>query len=169
MYLNIRDVFQKYYVDVSVWFSVISAILYTVDNNYKYVYDVSNRWSPHLTLRACQFKPKHSTDKRLLYICSVTQIKTVGFEATQLRMLKVNHHTVQRSLGMLFFSMVLILGDSHAEHLNASWMALYAVGRIIENQYISEHHSLVVRIIQATLFSLWNSIRQPHSNSNKQL
>lgn len=70
-----------------------------------------------------------------------------------------------------FISMGLILGELSAsvEHLNASWMVLDAFGRIIENQCISEHHSLVVRNISAASFGLWNSIPQPHLNSNKQL
>lgn len=66
--------------------------------------------------------------------------------------------------------MGVILGEvsTSVEHLNASWMALCAFGRIIENQCILEQRSLVVRNIQAS-FGPWNSIPQPHLHSNEQL
>ncbi len=79
-------------------------------------------------------------------------------------------HTLHCSVVDANISMGLFLCEPSAsvEHLNASWMILDAFGRIIENQCISEQHSLAVRNIQAS-FGLWNSIPQPNLNSNKQL
>lgn len=67
-----------------------------------------------------------------------------------------------------FIPMGVILGGSSAsvEHLNASWMVLGASGGIIENRRISEQRSLVIRDLQVP-FGLWNSILQPHLNSNE--
>lgn len=66
------------------------------------------------------------------------------------------------------WALVLVKLSASVKHLNASWMVLDAFGRIIENQRVLEQHSLAVRNIQAS-FGLWNSIPQPHLNSNKQL
>ena len=53
-------------------------------------------------------------------------------------------------------SMRVTLGESSAsaDHLNASWMVSHAFGRIIENQRVSERHSLAVRNIWAASFGL---------------
>lgn len=154
------------HVGVQMCFSLISACGATITN--KCGCHVSNHRSPHLTL-SMNRNTEALSDK--WPAVSPQCYCWLGSHAVEHENASFTHSVLcTAAFWMQSFSMGLILSEQRAsvEHLNASWMVLDAFGRIIENQCISEQHSLAVRNIQ-TSFGLWNSIPQPHLNSNKQL
>lgn len=158
---------------------MVSAIIYTADNNNKYADDARKHWSPHLTswvrsMTTASCGTKTLNNKRTIVSLqshSHSHCRLGSHTAQYVHENASSTHSILCSVLEAFISTGLILCESNAsvEHLNASWMALDAFGRIIENQCISEQHSLAVRNIWAASFGLWNSIPQPHLNSNKQL